>query len=252
MTKTTHTIVAALIAAAFTHNVAKADLTGTLETTAVSNYTYNGLKLDGNPVFVPKLDVQAPLFEGGSLQISAQQVVGTRGSAWFRSQYSAGIALSLNRFTLTPGYQVTTWPDSSDLTAQFVTARLAFDDTGLSPVALKPYVNVNARIDQGGGAFYEVGIAPSGNYGKLNVTLPVALGVGSNGYYPLADGSGTGRASAGNETHYGFTSAGVALTYSVTERLALKASGTYFNTDNRLGNDKNNFITSALGVSVSF
>jgi hypothetical protein len=252
MTKTTHTIVAALIAAAFTNNVAKADLTGSLETTAVSNYTYQGLKLDGNPVFIPKLNVQAALFEGGSLLFSAQQVVGTRGSALFRSQYDAGVSLNFNRFTFTPGYQVTAWSENSTQNTQLATARLSFDDGGLSPVALRPYVSVQAPLNQGSGAYYEVGVAPSHNYGKLNVSLPLALGVGSNGYYPLADGSGAGRATAGNETHYGFTSAGVALTYGVTDRLSLKASGTYFNTDSRLGNDKNNFITSAVGVTVSF
>jgi len=50
---------------------AKLDLTGLLETSLVSNYTYHGQLLDSNPVLVPKLSLQSPLFDGGTLLFSA-------------------------------------------------------------------------------------------------------------------------------------------------------------------------------------
>jgi hypothetical protein len=172
--------------------------------------------------------------------------VGTQGSTWFRSQYNLGLALQQGRFTLTPGFQVTAWPERDSKNSQSVNLRVALDDEGLTsvlPTTLNPYAYVSSKVDPKSGNYYEVGVAPGKSYGKLDLTVPVAVGVGSQGYYSGA---------AEDETHYAFTSVGVAATYKVTDRLSFKAGSTYFNTDSRLGNGKNSFVSSNVGVAVSF
>jgi hypothetical protein len=255
MTKTKHTIVAALVAAAFTTGASagqiatqpktteqSSKLTGTLETSWTSNYTFQGVKLDSNPVFVPKLDLQYNLFNGGTLQASTEQVVGTQGSAWYRTQYNVGLALNVGRFTVTPGYQIVAWPDRDGQTTQYVTGRLSFNDEGLTPVTLRPYALINAKTDSQTGTYYEVGVAPGTTLGKLTIGVPIAIGVGAQGNYTPVDNGAT----------YAFTSAGVALTYPVTDRLSLKGSSVYFNTGSKLPNGSSNFVTNSVGVAVSF
>lgn len=242
MTKTKYTIVAALVAAAFTVQSAKADLTGSLETNVVSNYTYRGQVLDTNPVFAPKLSVQTPLFAGGSLQLAAEQLLGTKGSTYYRTQYNAGLALTAGRFVVTPGFQVVAFPNRDARNTQSVTARVSFDDTGLLPIELRPSLTVEKGVDPKGGSWYELGVSPGKTYGKLALTVPVALGVGSNGYYSSAD----------KDTHYAYATAGLNAAYQVTDRLSLKAGAAYYTTDSRLSNSSSSFVQTNLGVAVSF
>ena len=259
MTKTSHIIGAALIVAAFTSNVnagqntvktsataaSNTNLTGSLETSWVSNYVYQGAKLDSNPVFIPKLALQYSLFEGGTLQATAQQVVGTQGSTWFRSQYNVGFALDLGRFTLTPGYQITSWPGRDGNNSQGFNGRLTFNDEGLTPVALNPHVYVSSEADPRGatprGTYYEAGVTPSVTQGNLTASLPVTVGAGARGYYNTTD----------NGLNYGFASVGVNFVYTVTPGLALKAGATYYNTDSKV-NATSNFVTTTVGVAASF
>lgn len=257
MTKTTHTVVAALFAAAFTASAfagqttakteaskpTRSDLTGYLETSWTSNYVFQGVKLDSNPTFVPKIGLQYPLFEGGTLQATAEQVVGTQGSTWFRSQYNVGLALDFGRLKVTPGYQVVNWPNGDGGNAQWVTGRFAFDDSGLTPVALQPHVLVNYSTEPRVGTYYEAGVSPGTTLGGLEVRFPVAVGVGAGGYFDATS----------NGVNYAFTSAGVALSYNLTPTLALKAGGTYYNTDSKLGNSgTGKFVTTTVGVVASF
>lgn len=258
MTKTKHTIVAALIAAAFTSGalagsatspvgpdislVPKSDLTGSLEVKAVSNYTFRGQVLDSNPVFAPKLDLTYPLFEGGTLQASAEQLIGTKGSTYSRSQYDAGLALTVGKFVVTPGFQIVAFPGRDSNTAQYVTGRVSLNDAGLLPVTLNPYVSYAKGVDPKGGSWYEAGVAPGKNLGKLELTLPVAVGSSSNGYY-----GGVNR-----DLQYAYTSVGVAGTYRVTPRLAVRGSVTGYATDAVLANASNNFVSTNVGLVVSF
>lgn len=242
MTKTTYTTVAALVAAALTTQAAKADLTGSLETSVVSNYTYHGRVLDTNPSFVPKLNLQSPLFEGGSLQFSAEQIVGTAGSTWYRSKYDAGLALTFGRVTLTPGFEVVAYPNRDDNNTQSVTARLSINDKGLLPLTLNPYVYTSHAVDPRGGYYYEVGVAPGKTFGKLDVTVPVTVGASSESYY----------VRSGKDVSYAFAGAGLSLVYPVTDRFSLKAGATFYTTDSRLSNSSANFVSSNAGVAVSF
>lgn len=258
MTKLKHTIVAALIAVAFTSGALagsankpigpdislapKSDLTGSLEVKAVSNYVFRGQVLDTNLVFAPKLDLAYPLFDGGTWQASAEQVIGTKGSTYSRTQYNTGLALSLGRFVLTPGFQVVAFPSRSGDTTQSVTGQVSFNDAGLLPVTLKPYVAFQKDIDPKGGTWYEVGVAPGKNLGKLEVTVPVAVGASSNSYYTYSN----------KDLQYAYASAGLAGVYHVTNRLAVKASVVGYTTDAKLANSSKDFVSTNVGVSVSF
>jgi len=258
MTKLKHTIVAALIAVAFTSGASagsstrpigpdislasKSDLTGSLETSLVSNYTYHGRVLDSNPVVVPKLSLAYPLFTGGTLQLSTEQIVGTSGSTLYRSKYNAGLALGLGRFTVTPGYEVKAYPGRDGVNTQGVTGRVSFNDEGFFPVTLNPYVYVSRAVDPKGGTYYETGILPTKNLGKLSVSVPVSVGAGSSSYYTRTN----------KDLKYAFTGAGLAFVYNVTDRLALKASSIYYNTDTTLANASNSFVQNSAGVTVSF
>ena len=239
MKKLTCTIVAAIFAAFATAN---ADLTGSLETSVVSNYTYHGQVVDRNSVFVPKLSLQSTLVEGGSLVFSVEQILGTKGSTYYRTQYNAGIALQLGSFTLTPGYRINAYPDRDKETTQSVTGSLTFNDSGLLPVSLKPTLAFEKATDPRGGSWYEASVSPGKTFGKLDLTVPIAFGAASNGYFTPSN----------KDLHYCYASVGVAATLRVTDKLSLKAGVTGVTTDNRLGNASNNFVQSQLGVAVSF
>jgi len=217
-------------------------LTGALEVSAISNYTYHGIKLDSNPVISPSLNLAYPLFTGGSLTAGFTQVIGTQGAPWYRTQYNAGLALQAGRVAVSPGVEVITSPDRVSRYSTAVTGKVELDDTGWTPVALHPYVYVSSKVDPvKAGTFYEAGVAPAKNLGALTVSLPVTLGVGSQGYF-----------ETDKETHYAFTSVGVAGVYTVTPALSLKGSVTGFSTDRKLGNGKKDFLTFQGGVAVSF
>lgn len=242
MTNKKHTIVAALIAAALTPQAAKADLSGSLENNVTSNYVYRGQVLDSNPVLVPKLSLQLPLLTGGTLQLSTEQVLGTKGSTFYRGQYNVGLSLNTGRFKLTPGYQVVAYPGRDAANTQSVTARVEVDDSGLFPVKLNPALSVEKDIDPKGGYSYEGSVAPGKKFGKLDVSTPVALGVASKGYY----------SNSNDDTHYAYASVGLSSVYHATDRLALKAGVTYYNTSKRLSNASDNFVSATAGVAVAF
>lgn len=257
MTKTKYTIVAVLVAAvsmvqAFAGTATKqvapislessSKLTGSLETSYVSNYTYRGQVLDSNPVLVPTLAVNYSLFTGGSLQLSTDQIVGTKGSTLYRSKYDIGLALTLGRFVVTPGYEIAAYPGRDGVNTQGVTGRVSFDDSGLLPLTLNPYVHCSKDVDPNGGFYYEAGVAPGKKFGRLTASVPVAFGVSSSSYY----------GSANKNLEYAYTSVGLSLVYNLNDRLALKVSSTYFDTDKSLGNSSSSFVQNSAGVSVSF
>ena len=107
------------------------------------------------------------------------------------------------------------------------------------------------------GIYYEVGIAPSFQAGPATISLPINVGLGSNGFY------GSPVTGTGDDT-FGFVSAGVAAElplHFLPECLgqwALKANATYYH----LG-DNTSAVTSVIdgdenqwsfggGVVVSF
>lgn len=227
------------------HSQGTGVLTGSLDVSYIGNYTFRGQVLDTNPTIVPKLTLRAPLVDGVAIVGAVEQAFGTKGSALFRSQYNVGVQLDLGRFTVTPGYEVFSFPDSNSVPdTQVVTLRLNFDDVGLGlPFALNPYVDFGKGVSGvNTGTRSEVGLSPRVTLGKLDVSLPMAVGWSYNSYYP----------GYPQNTKYAYTTVGVSGEYHVTERLSVKGLVAGYNTDSKLGNKSNNFITTNLGVAVSF
>lgn len=232
----------AAIFAAFT--TANADVTGSLEVNHSTNYTFRGQVLDTNPTVVPKLTLRTPLAEQLSLVGSIEQVIGTRGSAVFRSQYNVGVEATFGKLKVTPGYEVFTFPNATSVPdTQIATLRFDLDDAGLFlPFGLNPYVDLGKGVSGNIGTRAEVGVRPKANLGKLEVALPVSAGWSYNGYYP----------GYSQNLKYAYTTVGVSGEYHLTNRLSLKGLVAGYATDSKLGNKSNNFVTSNVGVAVLF
>jgi hypothetical protein len=220
-------------------------LAGSLDVSYVGNYTFRGQVLDTNPVVVPKLSLSAPLTDGIKLVGSIEQVLGTRGSTLFRSQYNVGVEVQVGRLTVTPGYEIFSFPNAAGVPdTQVATLRFNLDDTGLVlPFNLNPYVDLGKGVSGvNSGTRGEVGVNPRLLTGKLDVSLPVAAGWSYNSYYPGYPQS----------AKYAYTTVGLAGEYHVTNRFSVKGLVAAYNTDSKLGNKSNNFITTNVGVAVSF
>jgi hypothetical protein len=235
------TTIAAIFAAFTTSN---ANVTGSLEVNHTTNYTFRGQILDTNPTVVPKLTLNAPLAEGVKLVGTMEQVIGTRGSALFRSQYNLGVEVKVGRLAVTPGYEIFSFPNIVGVAdTQIATLRFDLDDAGLVlPFGLNPYVDLGKGVSANTGTRAEVGIRPKLTLGKLDVSVPIAAGFSHNAYYPGFE----------QNVRYAYTTVGVAGEYHVTDRLSVKGLVAGYNTDSKLGNGSNNFITTNLGVAVSF
>jgi hypothetical protein len=220
-------------------------LTGSLDVSYVGNYTFRGQVLNTNPTVVPRLTLNAPLAEGISLVGSIEQAFGTKGSALFRSQYNVGIQVQVGRLTVTPGYEVFTFPDSTTVpNTQIATLRATLDDAGLLlPFNINPYVDLGKGVSGvNSGTRAEVGVNPRLRAGKLEVGLPVAVGWSYNSYYP----------GYPQNAKYAYATVGVSGEYHITERLSVKGLVAGYNTDSKLGNRSSNFVTTNVGVGVTF
>lgn len=128
---------------------------------------------------------------------------------------------------------------------------VAFDDSDMliEGFALNPSVLAHTRLSPGRGTVLVLGIAPSfdfdlGNHG-LTVAVPAAVGLGVNDYYA--------------DNGYAYASVGLAAAmplgfippeYGLWELTA--STIYYFTDDDAIGNPRDNFITGAVGVSMSF
>jgi hypothetical protein len=89
------------------------------------------------------------------------------------------------------------------------------------------------------GVAYELGIAPGFKLQTTQVTLPVNVGLGSNGFYA-------------QDQRYGYTSFGVATKTPLLANVFLKTSATYFSTKEALNNSQNNHWQVGAGFGVEF
>lgn len=220
-------------------------LTGSLDVSYAGNYTFRGQILNTSPTVIPKLTLNAPLVDGASFIGSIEQAFGVRGSSLFRSQYNMGLQVRAGRFTVTPGYEIFSFPDATTgTTMQIATLRVDLDDAGLAlPFGLNPYVDLGKGVSGvNDGTRTEVGISPKLLSGKLDLYLPVAVGWSYNSYYP----------GYPQNAKYAYTTVGIAGEYHVTQRLSVKGLIAGYNTDSKLGNQSNNFLTTNVGVAVSF
>jgi hypothetical protein len=137
--------------------------------------------------------------------------------AWFEQDFTPGVSFTfLKNFTFTPSYFAYLSPSDAFETFQGLNLKLAYDDTDLlGKFALHPYVQVLFELENkvglgpGEGVYYEIGIAPSCPAGRVTLSFPLTVGLGSNGFYGSVDDQGNlhnqgfGYFSAGMNSSYG-------------------------------------------------
>ena len=193
----------------------------------------------------------------------------TRGlSSWTEFDWMPGMSFVLAKnFTLTVSYFEFDYPATGSSPQRSLNFNLAYDDTDLLGMwALHPHVTflqelTGKNLSGGGhvglgldgaklGQYYEVGIAPSFTFMKtskypVTLTLPVTLGLGSNGFY----GTGFGYASAG-----GNVSVPLAFIPSSFGSWTANAGGTYYylgtNTARANGQYSNSGVNHDAGVAT--
>jgi hypothetical protein len=176
---------------------------------------------------------------------------------WTEFDWMPGISFVLAKnFTLTVSYFEFDYPSQAGSPQRSINSTLAYNDADLLGMwALNPHVTflqeLTGNNNSGGGhvglgaagaslgQYYEVGIAPSFTFLKsskypITLTLPVTVGLGSNGFY----GTGFGYASAGGNfsvplafipSSFGSWTANAGGTYYYLGKGTAKANGQYSN-----------------------
>jgi hypothetical protein len=183
-------------------------ITGDIGVTFVTEYISRGLVLENQGVIAqPYLDLYFKLYEGTGFINKVQLNVGLWSSIhshvqpdgstdttrnWYEFDYTPGIAITFAKnFTFTASYFEFDSPSSSFDTARSLNFNLAYDDTDLlGAFALHPHVTYLREITAPGfaglapnGNYYEIGLAPGHTFGIVTLTIPLTLGLGSEGFY---------------------------------------------------------------------
>jgi hypothetical protein len=260
MSKQTKTTLAALLAtsvAAFAGTSTKtikptekeSFASGLLGVEVSSAYINKGRLFDSSAVFQPFAAVIIPTkLELGGVKVA---VVGATKQnlhtadplkSWARSEVNAGLSFNKDRLTLVSTYEWVSSPNDSYTDSQGVNLTLSFDDSGVSPIALKPHVR--GYFGTKGGFepvanYYEVGIAPSVAVYNTEVAFPVNLGFGSKNFYK-------------NGEKYGYTSVGVSTSTPLSQSVSLIAGVTYFNTNDKVNSGTKDLWLTSAGIVVKF
>ncbi len=194
-------------------------ITGDLGVTIPTEYITRGLVLENQGVIAqPYLDLYFKLYQGtgfvnkvtfnlgiwSSIHSHTQpQPTTSTTQAWYEFDYTPGIAITFAKnFTLTASYFEFDSPADAFLTARSLNFNLAYDDTDLlGAFALHPHFTYLYELTAPGfaglgpnGSYYEFGLAPSHTFGPVTFSIPLTVGLGSNGFYA---GQTFGYASAG-------------------------------------------------------
>jgi hypothetical protein len=194
-------------------------ITGDLGVTFVSEYISRGLVQQNQGVIAqPYLDLYFKLYEGTGfinkvvVQLSFWSDIGshvepvgnqTTVRNWYEFDWDPGIAITFAKnFTLTTSYYEFDSPGNAFNTARSINVNLAYDDTDLlHDFALHPHFTWLAELNAPGTAglnqnafYYEIGIAPGHTWGPVTLTIPITVGLGSDGFY--------------NDQTYGYFAAG--------------------------------------------
>ena len=237
-------------------------ITGDLGVDFTSNYISRGVPQENQGVIAqPYTDLYFKIYEGSgaltkaTINLSAwssvhdHKAVSTpTTSSWFEFDYAAGITLQFGKLSITPSFIAILSPNNAFADNYNANINISYDDSDLlGAFALHPHVTVLFELEgkAGTGAeegiYYEVGIAPSFQAGPATISLPINVGLGSNGFY------GNPVTGTGDDT-FGFFSAGVAAElplHFLPECLgqwALKANATYY----KLG-DNTSIVNNATG-----
>lgn len=183
-------------------------ITGDLGVTMLNEYISRGLvQVDQGVVAQPYLDLYFKLYEGTGfinkvvfnfgLWSSIHSHVEPPGNQstvrnWYEFDYTPGIAVTFAKnFTFTASYFEFDSPANSFNTARSLNFNLAYDDTDLlGKFALHPHFTYLRELNAPGFAglapdanYYEIGLAPGCAVGPVTLTVPLTVGLGSNGFY---------------------------------------------------------------------
>lgn len=230
---------------------AEPSVSGSVGVSVATGYIDKGREYDTHPVVQPWLNLAIPTtveFMGtqSTIVLSTKQNVHTESpkADWWRSEVNAGLLMKRGRVSFLPSYELVTSPNHKFSKTESLNLCLGFDDTRLTPFALNPHVKTSISLKKNGlentgGAYYEVGIAPSVKVQTTKVTFPINLGVGANNFY------------AQNE-HYGYTSVGVNTDTPLVKNVSLVTASTYVNTNEYSNNGKTSLWLTSAGISVKF
>ena len=233
-------------------------ITGDLGVDFTSNYISRGVPQENQGVIAqPYADIYFKIYEGSgaltkaTLNLSVwssihdhKTVATPTTSSWYEFDYAAGVTFQFGKLSVTPSFLAILSPNDAFLDNYNANINVSYDDSDLlGAFAMHPHATVMFEIEGKAGTgpdegiYYELGIAPSFQAGPATISLPINVGLGSNGFY-----GGTG-----DET-FGFFSAGVAAElplHFLPECLgqwAIKANATYY----KLG-DNTSTVTKATG-----
>ncbi len=239
----------------------KSRWSGDLGVTVVSQYISRGLIFENDGAIVqPYADLYLNLYEGEGFLTSVTLNLGIWSSlhsrhtdagavsggnsslpAWYEFDYTVGVSFGFAKyFSITPSYFEFVSPNDGFDPVRALNIKLAFDDSEFwgGKFALNPYFTYYREFEgkagngSDQGSYYELGLSPGFELGPVGISLPVAVGLGSDEFY------------ADDET-FGFASAGLAASYGLTfipkefGEYTLTAGATYYYLGDAL-NDFNN------------
>jgi hypothetical protein len=221
---------------------------GSAQIGVADKYIYHGYILENQGAIIqPEFEVLARFYSGegiltkASLRLYVFSSFQTHESrdektdamihAWYEVQVETGIVLELAKhFTFSASYVRFESPNYAFIASNAAEFILSVDDSEwLGAYALHPHVSWFRPFPGGWqssdeGSYFEFGIEPERSFGKserkVTVSFPIAVGLGQKRYY-LGE-------------HFGFFSAGVALTVPLAfipsswGEWSLGASGTYY------------------------
>ena len=253
--------------------LAESAISGDLGVNVVTAYYFHGvLQAPGtsSASVQPYLDLNLKAYEGDGFLNKAvfslglwqsysnpAGVTSPNNRAFYESDVTPSLALTFGKLTLTESYAFLNYPNAipgGAQDSQLWSSKLSFDDSDLlGALALHPSVTYSLETDaksgvgtKTGGSLWEVSVSPGTAVGPLELTLPLTLGVGSDGFYA--------------QNGYSYFSAGLNAAYTLPVSKAygtwkVNTGVTYYNTDKKsmagINSDENNFVGS-IGLGVAF
>lgn len=243
-------------------------ITGDVGFDVVSNYISKGIVWENQGFIIqPYADLHFRTYKGSGLVSSITTDIGIwnsfqshKGGAgagsttsnWFEFDFTAGMTLAIDKFTISPQFRVYESPSDAFRNVYTAGITVAYDDSHLLGIfALHPYVFVELELvhtigngQRPGGApgnangqYYEIGITPAHSYGNsLTLSVPVKAGFGSGDFYQ------------GNKG-FGFISGGIDAAYALNfvpeclGKWTIHSGVTYY----YLGNGSNAFAPATGG-----
>lgn len=221
----------------------KSYISGEIGFDITNAYFFQGLRQQDNGfIFQPYAYLSFTVYEGTGFLSSLSLDLGNwnsfhsnRGdtgssSHWFESDMVFGLTATLDeKWAVSASFKRYTSPGDHFTPSNVLTLEVSYDDKDLlGPFSLQPYLLLEWEIHNKSangsrrGVSYEAGVEPSMDFGPVNLSLPLRVGLGSHDYY------------AGDEG-FGYFSAGVTATYGLTfipESLgewSISANATYMN-----------------------